>query len=68
MNQIDQSANALKELDGNSKSFNIVDQDGKPVGILCRITWEYSTTMDGSVRDELENMMWDLTAKISDIL
>ena len=58
----------VKEMDGNSKSFNIVDQDGKSVGILCRISWEYSSMMGDSVKDEIENMMWGLTERISDIL
>ncbi|MFA6710989.1 MAG: hypothetical protein WCR83_06690 [Candidatus Methanomethylophilaceae archaeon] len=68
MNQINQSANALKEMDGNSRSFNIVDQDGRSVSILCRITWEYSSTMGNTVKDEIENMMWELSDKISDLL
>lgn len=68
MTEINQSANALKEMNGFSKSFNVVDQDGKSVSILCRISWEFSDTMGPSVTEEIEKMMWELSDRISDLL
>jgi len=58
----------VKEMNGFSRSFNIVDQDRKSVGILCRVSWEFSDTIGDSVMEEVERMMWDLTNKISNML
>lgn len=68
MIEINQSAQAMKEMNGFSKSFNIVDQDKNTVSTICRISWEFSDTMGPDAREDIDRKMWDLIQEISDIL